>query len=87
MNNALFDDIAESLSKLLPPGVDALKSDFERNARATLQTALTKMDLVTREDFDIQSRLLERTREKLDALEVRLAAMEVDPVEKGADEA
>ena len=87
MNNALFDDIAESLSKLLPPGVDALKSDFERNARATLHTALTKMDLVTREDFDIQSRLLERTREKLDALEVRLAAMEGAPVEKDNTEA
>lgn len=87
MNNAIFDDIAESLSKLLPPGVDVLKSDFERNARATLQTALTKMDLVTREDFDIQSRLLERTREKLDALELRLAALEVDPPEKDNTEA
>lgn len=85
MNNALFDEFAESLSKLLPPGVEALKSDFERNARAALQTVLTKMDLVTREDFDIQSRLLERTREKLDQLDVRLAELEAAPVEKGAD--
>ncbi len=87
MNNTLFDEFAESMSKLLPPGVDALKSDFERNARAALQTALTKMDLVTREDFDIQSRLLERTREKLDALEARLAALETPAAEKAGDEA
>ncbi len=85
MNNTLFDEFAESMSKLLPPGVDALKSDFERNARAALQTALTKMDLVTREDFDIQSRLLERTREKLDALEARLAALEAPTAEKAGD--
>ena len=76
MNNAVFDEFAESLSRLLPPGVDALKSDFERNARVALQSVLTKMDLVTREDFDVQARLLERTREKLDLLEKRLAELE-----------
>lgn len=76
MNNAIFDEFTESLSRFLPPGVDALKSDFERNARAALQTVLTKMDLVTREDFDIQSQLLARTCEKLDQLEGRLLEWE-----------
>ncbi|MEM7206508.1 MAG: accessory factor UbiK family protein [Pseudomonadota bacterium] len=76
MNNAAFDEFAESLSKLLPPGVDALKSDFERNARMALQSVLTKMDLVTREDYEVQSRLLERTREKLTDLEARVKSLE-----------
>ncbi len=76
MNNAVFDEFAESLSRLLPPGVDALKSDFERNACVAMQTVLTKMDLVTREDFDIQSQLLARTREKLDQFEARLLELE-----------
>ena len=53
-----------------------MKSDFERNAKLALQSALAKMDLVTREDFDVQMRLLERTREKLDALEQRISALE-----------
>ena len=76
MNNAAFDEFAETLSRFLPPGVDALKSDFERNARIALQTVLTKMDLVTREDFEIQSRLLERTRERLSTLEDRVLELE-----------
>ena len=76
MNNAAFDEFAETLSRFLPPGVDALKSDFERNARIALQTVLTKMDLVTREDFEIQSRLLERTRERLSTLEARVLELE-----------
>ncbi|MEM7293931.1 MAG: accessory factor UbiK family protein [Pseudomonadota bacterium] len=76
MNNAAFDEFAETLSRFLPPGLDALKSDFERNARIALQTVLTKMDLVTREDFDIQSRLLERTRERLSTLESRVLELE-----------
>ena len=76
MNNAAFDEFAESLSKLLPPGMDTLKSDFERNARMALQNVLTKMELVSREDFDVQAGVLERTREKLEALEQRVADLE-----------
>ena len=72
----LFDDLAEGLGKLLPPGASKLKTDFEDNARAMLQNSLGKMDLVTREEFDIQMKVLERTREKLDALEKRLAELE-----------
>jgi len=76
-----LDDIAASLGKLLPPGMAELKADFERNARAAVQGALEKMDLVTREEFDVQVALLARTRSKLDALEARVAALEsgLDP--------
>ena len=46
-----------------------MKADFDKNAKATLQSALAKMDLVTREEFDLQVALLEKTREKLDRIE------------------
>ncbi len=65
----LLDELAEKLGQALPPGAASLKADFEKNARASVQSALGKMDLVTREEFDIQVALLERTREKLDRLE------------------
>ncbi len=72
----VFDDIAQSVSKLLPPGAAALKDDFERNAKAAVQGGLEKLDLVTREEFDVQMKVLERTREKLTALEARVAELE-----------
>jgi len=72
----VFDDIASSLGKLLPAGVSELKTDFEQNAKAMLQSTLGKMDLVTREEFDVQSAVLQKTRNKLESLERRLAALE-----------
>ncbi|OED35567.1 hypothetical protein AB833_29825 [Chromatiales bacterium (ex Bugula neritina AB1)] len=65
----VLDELVDRLSHVLPPAAVDLKSDFEKNARGAVQAALTKMDLVTREEFDIQVALLERTREKLDRLE------------------
>ncbi len=65
----VLDEIVDRISDALPPGAAELKSDFEKNARGAVQGALAKMDLVTREEFDIQVALLERTREKLDRLE------------------
>ena len=51
-------------------------ADIEKNARALLSTFFTKLDLVSREEFDIQSQVLQRTREKLEALEARVAKLE-----------
>ena len=51
-------------------------ADIEKNARALLSTFFTKLDLVSREEFDIQSQVLMRTREKLEALEARVAKLE-----------
>lgn len=76
IDGRVFDDIAQSLSKLLPPGAAGLKDDFERNAKAAVQGGLERLDLVTRDEFDVQMKVLERTREKLDALEARLAELE-----------
>ncbi len=74
MNNPKFlDDIAAKLSELI--GSSPAK-DFEKNARALLAQGFAKLDLVTREEFDVQSELLARTRMKLDELERRVAALE-----------
>ena len=73
----LFDDLARRLSNALPTGVKDLQEDVEKNLRAVLQASLSKLDLVTREEFDVQSRVLARTREKLDKLEKSITALEM----------
>jgi len=65
----VVDELVDRLGQILPPGAADLKADFDKNAKATLQSALAKMDLVTREEFDLQVALLAKTREKLDRLE------------------
>lgn len=72
----LLDDLARRLGDMLPPGLDRLQEDFRRNARGAMEAALARMDLVTREEFDVQAAVLARTREKLDALAVRVTEME-----------
>lgn len=78
----VFDDISQSVGKLLPRGVSDLKEDFERNAKAAVQSALGNFDLVSREEFDVQSEFLKNTRQKLNALEARVAAL-VPAIEAG----
>jgi len=72
----LLDDLARKLADSVPPGLKDLKADLERNFRAMLQTALGKLDLVTREEFDVQAGVLARTRQKLEELSQRLAELE-----------
>lgn len=76
MDTKVIEELARKLAESVPPGVRALQADMERNFRALLESGLAKMNLVTREDFDVQQRVLERTREKLTALEARLAELE-----------
>ncbi len=73
MNARLIDDINEKLSALLRASPAA---DAQKNLKAALSQALGKMDLVTREEFDVQAQVLARTREKLTALEARLTEIE-----------
>lgn len=72
----VFDDLSKSLSKLLPPGVADLKDDFERNAKSAVQGALGNLDLVSREEFDVQTEVLRATRMQLKALEARVEELE-----------
>lgn len=71
-----IDDLARRLSDLVPPGLDAARVDLEKNFRAALQAGLGKLDLVTREEFDVQRAVLLRTREKLEQLERTVAELE-----------
>jgi ubiquinone biosynthesis accessory factor UbiK len=71
-----IDNLVKRLSNSLPPGLQHLHEDLEKNFRAVAQNAFAKMDLVTREEFDIQKAVLARTREKLEALEKQVAQLE-----------
>ncbi|MDZ7748347.1 MAG: accessory factor UbiK family protein [Halofilum sp. (in: g-proteobacteria)] len=76
MSRTPFDEISERLGRLLPEGAQEMRDDFERNARSVLQQALSRMDLVTREELDVQSEVLARTRAQLEAMEARVAELE-----------
>ena len=71
-----IDELARRLADALPGGLKALRADAEQNFRAVLQAGLSRLDLVTREEFDVQAAVLKRTREKLEALDARLAELE-----------
>jgi BMFP domain-containing protein YqiC len=71
-----LDEIARKLAEALPPGVRDLQKDMERNFRAVLQSAFTRMDLVNREEVERLTDMLLRTRTRLEALEERLAVLE-----------
>lgn len=73
---AAIDDLARRLSNLVPAGMTQARVDLEQNIKATLQMSLSKLDLVTREEFDVQRAVLLRTREKMDALERNIAQLE-----------
>jgi BMFP domain-containing protein YqiC len=81
----ILNELARKISNLLPGDVATLKQDLEKNIRALLQSTFQKLDLVTREEFDVQTTVLARTREKLEALEKRLQDWEktTKPPSKG----
>ena len=68
MNDSL-EELTKRISSLIPGDVKHMQDDIENNVRSLLQTTLSKMNLVTREEFDVQSAVLLRTREKLEQLE------------------
>ena len=72
----MIEAVTDRISALLPADLSALQAEFKTNVRALLEASLARMELVTREEFDTQSALLRRTREKLDGLEKQLAALE-----------
>lgn len=71
-----LDDLAHRLAETLPEGVRALQEDLSRGFRSTLESGLGRLDLVTREEFDVQAAVLARTRAKLEALTARVAELE-----------
>ena len=72
----LIDDLAHRLAGTLPDSMVALRRDLEQNFKSVLQSGLTRFDLVTREEFDVQTAVLGRTRAKLEQIEARLRELE-----------
>ena len=77
-----IDELARRLAESVPAGLRSMREELEQNFRAVLQSALDRLDLVTREEFEVQRLVLARTREKLDALGERLARLEGGSPEK-----
>ena len=71
-----IDELARRLADSVPKGLRSVKDDLEKNFRSVLQSGLGKLDLVTRDEFEVQEAVLARTRQKLEGLEERLQAME-----------
>ena len=76
MDTFRIDEIARRLFESVPPALRTLQQDLETNFRAVLRSSLAKLDVVTRDEFDTQSKVLQRTREKLEQLEARLRELE-----------
>jgi BMFP domain-containing protein YqiC len=76
MNANSLDDLARRLAESVPESVKAFGRDLEGNFKAVLQAQLAKLDLVTRQDFDVQSAILQRTQAKLTELEARVRDLE-----------
>ena len=76
MSDKSIEDLARKLAEALPEGLRSVREDVEENFRRVLKAGLEKIDLVTREEFEVQEAVLARTREKLEALEKRLEQIE-----------
>ena len=76
MEQIRIDEIARRLLESVPPAFRSMQQDLETNFRAVLRSSLGKLDLVTRDEFDTQSKVLERTRARLEALEDKVRALE-----------
>ena len=75
MNDSL-EQLSKRISSLIPGDLKHMQDDVEGNVRSMLQSTLTKMNLVSREEFDVQSAVLQRTREKLETLEKQVQQLE-----------
>lgn len=76
MKKDFMTKLANQLSEVFPAHLNSLKADFEKNCQHILNKAFSKLDLVTREEFDVQTKVLLRTRKKLEALEKTLTELE-----------
>jgi hypothetical protein len=76
MSDDSIEKLAQRLAESVPDALRSVRDDLEKNFRSVLRTGIGKLDLVTREEFEVQEAVLARTREKLDALEAKLAELE-----------
>jgi ubiquinone biosynthesis accessory factor UbiK len=81
MDHFRIDDVARRLFEGLPEAARTMRRDIESNFRAVLQSSLGKLDLTTREEFEVQCKVLERTRARIEQLELRIVTLEQRLVE------
>jgi BMFP domain-containing protein YqiC len=78
LNPKIIEDLAEKFSQNIPPGAKAFQKDIESSFKQAMQSVISRLDLVTREEFDVQTKVLARTREKIEQLEKRLDEIQQD---------
>ncbi|HHA19795.1 MAG: hypothetical protein DRQ39_10620 [Gammaproteobacteria bacterium] len=76
-----IEDVVNTITSAMPSGFTSMQEDVEKNIRAALSATFAKLDLVTREEFDVQTQVLHRTREKLEALEARVTGLEQSKID------
>jgi BMFP domain-containing protein YqiC len=76
MSDDSIENLARKLAESVPEGLRSMRDDLETNFRGVLQSGISKLDLVTREEFEVQEAVLARSREKLERLEAKLAEIE-----------
>lgn len=84
MEQLRIDEIAKRLLAKVPETARNIQADLEENFRAVLRASLSRLDLVSRDEFDVQSKVLERTRSRLEALEARVQELEGAKSARGA---
>ena len=76
INPKKIEDVAKQLSENLPTGLKQFAGEFEERSKQVLQNQLQKLDVVSREEFEVQQHVLIKTREKLEALQAQVDALE-----------
>ena len=76
IDNQTINRLSNKINDLLPPGLQQAKSDFDKRLKTLLQQQLAQYEFVSREEFDIQARVLQRTRAKLESIEAKLKELE-----------
>jgi BMFP domain-containing protein YqiC len=76
IDHQTINRLSEKINELLPSGLQQVKSDFDARLKSLLQQQLANYEMVSREEFDIQARVLQRTRGKLEIIEARLKELE-----------
>lgn len=78
VNSQTLNELLRGILDALPPGMSSLQNDVEKNLRASLNATFAKLNLVTREEFDVQAEVLARSRTKLQKLEEQVAKLEAE---------
>lgn len=76
IDHRTLDELTQKISDVLPEGVKTLQNDLEKNVRAILESTFSKMNLISREEFDVQAAVLAKTRAKLEQLEKKIEQLE-----------